>query len=297
MSQSQKRQKTTTTAYSIPTEQFDPGAALDWNRIPYRIYHNSDLRLNMRKHLEQLLSDNPAAAQSVSEDTKAELRATRAKLKRHKIGDESSISTAASRLLSIVELLYKDLTGAEIESQTELPSECSTVTTNYVLLPRDSEEEEASLLWVNKAPRVFDLHIANLQKELGRGPIEYNLHQTTWENREAILAEVGYQILFCVGPLLSNVYRSRGIRRTLTKSPCGPSCIAEMTTSSSTSFTSRIWPRLIDLSSTAPIYIARPTSIFPSLALPCMRHSARTYPSPSFSNDYDSSPLLVSPRY
>jgi hypothetical protein len=189
--QPRKKQKRTTTAYSASTSRFDPGAALDWNRIPYRVYHNNDLQLNMRKHLEQLLSDNPAAAASISEGTKMQFRTAIGELKDHELGGESSVSTATSRLLSIVRRAYKDLTGSTIESFTELPSVRSTVITDYVLLSKDSDEEEALLLWENEAPLVFDILVGNLQKDLERGPIEYNLRQTTWENWQAILAKVG----------------------------------------------------------------------------------------------------------
>jgi hypothetical protein len=189
--------KSTTTAPSASTSRFDPGAALDWNRIPYRVYHNNDLRSNMRKHLEQLLSDNPAAAQPVSEAIKANFQTNIEDLKDDKIYNESSVSTATSRLLSIMKRAYEGLTGSKIESQTELPSERSTVITEFVIFLSDSEKENVQLLWENKAPRVFDVHITQLQEQLERGPIEYNLQQTTWENWQAILAKVGFPSLSC----------------------------------------------------------------------------------------------------
>lgn len=180
--------------YSTSTGSFDPGAALDWNRIPYRVYH-CDLRPMMLQHFQELLSDNPAAKLPVSEKTKAAYLTMKSVFDQHEISDEPSVSVATSHLHPIVQLAYEDLTGSKIKSRAKVSSELRAVITDYVLHD-DSDAEEVVLLWENKSPTVFDIKTENLQEALKRGPVTYNLNQTTWEGWQAILAKVVFRVRY-----------------------------------------------------------------------------------------------------
>jgi len=90
--------------YGTGRAEFDPGALLNLNRIPFRVYR-SDLRTAMLQHFQQLLPDRPARKRRPPYITVV------SKFERHTIFSEASVSTAAIFPLQIVELLYANLTG------------------------------------------------------------------------------------------------------------------------------------------------------------------------------------------
>jgi hypothetical protein len=177
------------------THRFDPGVRLDCQRLPFLVTRVPNLHQTMYTHFQELLEGHPAVVQPISIDSSAAYRASRIAWRTRRLGDESSVSDLASSVAVPVLQVYKDLTGREIEPDSQIPADMRTVITDRAIreVPDNPDEEEGDIviLWEDKSIFDFARHAQALQDRLTLGSFSLvRTSQTTWGNEEEILAKV-----------------------------------------------------------------------------------------------------------
>jgi hypothetical protein len=177
------------------TRPFSPGLRLDRRRLPFLVARAPNLHQSMYTHFQELLEGYPVVGQPISFGSSAGYHVSRAACLGHELGGETSVSELAGFVALPVRLVYNDLTGRIIVSDSQVPTQMRTVITDRAIRKlRDSPGQgkgDIVMLWEDKSIFAFAHHAQALQDRLTQGSFSLvRKTQTKWENEDAILAKV-----------------------------------------------------------------------------------------------------------
>jgi hypothetical protein len=171
---------------------FDPGVHLQWSRIPVGVLEVANLATKMRFHLERILQKNFNARVALPAQNMTGVGAFRGMqispcVKEFR--NEGSVHSYASILCHTIIGLYRDLTGQQVYVSARVPANGRAVVTDKTI----ELKNQIRLLWEDKAPYIFDRHLAHLRTSLAQSPnepISFPWIRFSWEGWQAILGKV-----------------------------------------------------------------------------------------------------------
>jgi hypothetical protein len=174
------------------TGSFDPGAELDWRRLPVGVLKVADFHEKIRLHLERIVEQKYAT--KVASPAQVQMGGVMHFLgmvrdEGKSFSTEGSVDIYASCLLPVITGLYRDLTGKPAHFHGQVPDTARTVITDKTL----TLENQIRLLWEDKAPSVLDYHLKRLQQSFPDSPSEpllFPWKQFSWNGWQSILAKV-----------------------------------------------------------------------------------------------------------
>jgi hypothetical protein len=180
-------------ALSSSTSEFEPGARLDLNRLPYHVEGVPHLFTNMFCHFQELVNNYAATEEPVTTATSRGYSAAIYAGSHGLYGTEATVSYLASCAMVPVYPAYHDLTlGGKIalRLQLELSDKPTSVADSII----EEVPGDPLIIWENKSVKAFQHHAQKLQTRLKKGPFSLvrEKKQRIWAHDEAMIGKVHF---------------------------------------------------------------------------------------------------------
>jgi len=170
----------------------------DPNRLPSSAHLREELPSRMQEHLVAIIDQHypDQAARTTVLDYSGDdvtpdhvIRDIRGRCRSHtlNLNHEPGATTITEVLLYQVKVIYRALTGNELDIQAQVRASQGKVITDHTLRLGG----EIRVLWENKSSKAFDAFIGELMAEMSQGPVTIRTgSRTKYDGFKAILAKV-----------------------------------------------------------------------------------------------------------